>query len=60
MAVLREESLIRVEYLEIVHPESMQPVEAIRGPVRIAGAIWLGETRLIDNVLCAFASLRDY
>jgi pantoate--beta-alanine ligase len=42
--------LIRVEYLEIVDPLELQPVKDIRGPVRIAGAIWLGTTRLIDNV----------
>jgi pantoate--beta-alanine ligase len=48
--VLREEASIRVEYLEVVDPDSMQPVDEIRGPVRIAAAVWLGETRLIDNV----------
>jgi pantothenate synthetase len=30
----------------------MQPVERIDGPVRIAAAVWIGATRLIDNVLC--------
>jgi pantothenate synthetase len=29
----------------------MQPVERIEKPVRIAGAVWVGATRLIDNVL---------
>lgn len=43
---------VRVEYLEIVDPEEMQPVSEITGPVRIAGAIWVGQTRLIDNLLC--------
>ena len=42
--------LIRVEYLEIVDPDELQPVATISGPVRIAGAIWVGATRLIDNV----------
>lgn len=51
LEVLKQEP-VRVEYLEIVDPEEMQPVEQITGPVRIAGAIWVGETRLIDNVLC--------
>ena len=44
---------VRVEYLEIVDPEAMQPVGEITGPVRIAGAVWIGQTRLIDNLLCA-------
>jgi pantoate--beta-alanine ligase len=43
---------VRVEYLEIVDPEEMQPVDSVRATVRVAGAIWIGKTRLIDNVLC--------
>jgi pantothenate synthetase len=30
----------------------MQPVRKIAGPVRVAAALWLGSTRLIDNMLC--------
>jgi pantoate--beta-alanine ligase len=51
LAVLGREPLIRVEYLEVVDPEEMQPVDRIAGPVRVAAAVWLGATRLIDNVL---------
>jgi pantoate--beta-alanine ligase len=51
MDVLRREPGIRVEYLEIVDPDEMQPVSTINAPVRIAAAIWVGSTRLIDNVL---------
>ena len=42
---------LRLEYLEIVDPGDMQPVPHIAGPVRVAGALWVGSTRLIDNVL---------
>jgi pantoate--beta-alanine ligase len=42
---------IKVEYFEIVHAETLAPVQRVEGPVLIAGAIWLGPTRLIDNVL---------
>ena len=52
LAVIESEDAIRVEYLEIVNPERMQPVERIDGPVCIAAAVWIGATRLIDNVLC--------
>jgi pantoate--beta-alanine ligase len=52
LRVLEEHAEVRVEYLEIVDPDEMQPVAQITGPVRIAGAIWIGKTRLIDNVLC--------
>ncbi len=41
---------IRLEYLEIVDPEELQPVTEIAGPVLVALAAWLGSTRLIDNV----------
>jgi pantoate--beta-alanine ligase len=51
IAVLGKEPLIRLEYFEIVDPGEMQPVSAISDPVRIAAAIWVGSTRLIDNVV---------
>jgi pantoate--beta-alanine ligase len=44
--------LLRLEYLELVDPEEMQPLAQVTGPVRAAGAMWVGSTRLIDNVLC--------
>jgi pantoate--beta-alanine ligase len=50
MAILAREPEARVEYFEIVDPETLTPVKQIEGPVRIAGAIWLGPTRLIDNI----------
>ena len=49
-ATLREEPLIRLDYFEIVDPESLEPVSRIDGDVRIAAAAFLGTTRLIDNV----------
>jgi pantothenate synthetase len=52
--IVREpDAEVRLEYLEIADPEEMRPVDRILGPVRVAGAIWLGSTRLIDNVLCS-------
>jgi pantoate--beta-alanine ligase len=50
-ATINQSAALRLEYLEIVDPATMQPVEEVSRPVRIAGAIWLGSTRLIDNVL---------
>jgi pantoate--beta-alanine ligase len=43
---------VRLEYFDTVDPEEMQPVSRVDGPVRVAGAIWVGSTRLIDNMLC--------
>jgi pantoate--beta-alanine ligase len=44
---------IRLEYFSIVDPETLQPVALITGKVLIAGAIWLGPTRLIDNLIAS-------
>ncbi|MSO45239.1 MAG: pantoate--beta-alanine ligase [Acidobacteria bacterium] len=48
---------LRLEYLEIVDPDSMEPVETVTRPVLAAGALWVGSTRLIDNLLCATPGL---
>jgi pantoate--beta-alanine ligase len=43
---------LRLEYLELVDPEDFQPVTRVTGPVVAAGALWVGNMRLIDNVRC--------
>ena len=50
LEILEKQPLIRVEYLEIVDPDELAPVSTIGRSVRIAAAIWIGRTRLIDNV----------
>lgn len=50
-ATIPDEPALKLEYLEIVDPGDMQPVPHIAGPVRVAGALSVGSTRLIDNVL---------
>jgi pantoate--beta-alanine ligase len=42
---------VRPEYFEVADPVRLTPIERIDGAVRIAGAIWVGQTRLIDNIL---------
>ena len=44
------DSRLRLEYFEIVDPVDFQPVERVTGPVVAAGALWVGTTRLIDNM----------
>ena len=50
-ATIPANPVLKLEYLDIVDPEDMQPVNRITKPVRVAGALWVGSTRLIDNVL---------
>jgi len=49
-ATIPADPAIRLEYLQIVEPEELQPVSAVTGPVIVAGAMWVGTTRLIDNI----------
>jgi pantoate--beta-alanine ligase len=41
----------RLDYLEIVDPDSLDPVADFRKPALVAVAAFVGNTRLIDNVL---------
>jgi pantoate--beta-alanine ligase len=43
---------ITIEYFELVDPDTIRPVDVVAAPVRAALAVWIGNTRLIDNVLC--------
>jgi len=44
----------RVDYIAIRDPETLEPLSGpIRGPARVLGAVYLGKTRLIDNLPAA-------
>ncbi len=48
---LADETAFRLQYIAIIDPDTLQPVEAVtHGSSIIAVAGFLGETRLIDNV----------
>src|SRR5579862_4302240 len=49
--VLAQEPAVRLDYLEIVDPDTLDPMEAITRPALVAVAGFAGTTRLIDNVL---------
>ncbi len=48
--MLAKVPLFEVQYVEAVHPNSLEPRGDARAPMVIAAAAYLGETRLIDNV----------
>ncbi|MFQ4134692.1 bifunctional pantoate--beta-alanine ligase/(d)CMP kinase [Nodosilinea sp. PGN35] len=50
-AELAQEPALRPQYVELVHPETLQPLERIETLGMLAVAAHLGGTRLIDNVL---------
>ncbi|MFV0316490.1 MAG: pantoate--beta-alanine ligase [Microthrixaceae bacterium] len=49
-AMIDDAALGELDYLEVVDPRSLVPVERIEGPVRLLGAVRFGAVRLIDNV----------
>jgi pantoate--beta-alanine ligase len=48
--LISSEPNVRLDYLEMVDPESLEPVEIISGKVLLAVAAYVGTTRLIDNI----------
>lgn len=53
VAQIPDDPRVRLEYLDIVDSAEIQPVERVSGEVLVAGALWVGGTRLIDNIRCA-------
>jgi pantoate--beta-alanine ligase len=45
-----ERSRVRPEYLELVSPDTLEPVDELSGEVLVAIAARVGTTRLIDNI----------
>lgn len=48
---IESKSTTKIDYVEIVDAESLQPIAELSGKVLIALAVFVGKTRLIDNVL---------
>ena len=48
---LAEDSTVRLDYLEIVDPETLEPVDEVSHRALVAVAAFLGKTRLIDNIV---------
>lgn len=47
--ILDNEPLARVDYLEMVDAQTMQPADRVDRAVLVAMAVYIGKTRLIDN-----------
>jgi pantoate--beta-alanine ligase len=41
---------VRMDYLKVVNPKTLEDAKHLQGPLRLVGAIRIGKTRLIDNV----------
>ena len=47
--MIETEPLAKIDYVEIVDWNTLEPVDTIEGPVLNAIAVYIGKTRLIDN-----------
>lgn len=48
---IETEPLAKIDYVEVVDWNNLEPVQTIQGPVLVAIAVYIGKTRLIDNVI---------
>jgi pantoate--beta-alanine ligase len=49
--VMAEEPAVRLDYYEVVHPNTLEPVSGLANGALVAVAAYVGTTRLIDNLL---------
>ncbi len=47
---ITKNSPVKIQYLACVDPVNLEPLKIINGNVLLAGAVWIGNTRLIDNI----------
>lgn len=48
---IKKEPLAKIDYVEIVDWNTLEPVETVEGPILAAMAVYIGKTRLIDNFI---------
>jgi pantoate--beta-alanine ligase len=53
--VLARHGRLAPQYVEIVHPDTLSPLESALGGAVMAAAVFCGSTRLIDNVILGAA-----
>lgn len=49
--IIKKEALAKIDYIEMVDLDELNPVKIIKGKVLLALAVFVGKTRLIDNMI---------
>ena len=49
--VIETEPLARIDYVDVVDFDTITPVETLNGSTLVAIAVYIGKTRLIDNII---------
>jgi pantoate--beta-alanine ligase len=50
-AIISAAPFTRIDYISLVHPDTLEEVDAVRGEARLLLAVFVNRTRLIDNAL---------
>jgi pantoate--beta-alanine ligase len=50
MALIKKEPLARIDYVSIADPRTLEDLTQIKGPALVSMAVFMGKTRLIDNM----------
>jgi pantoate--beta-alanine ligase len=56
--ILHEPAVSKIDYAGVYHPETLEEISDIRDEVLLAVAAWIGNTRLIDNLLVTMMNER--
>lgn len=48
---IETEPLAKIDYVNVVNAENIEPIETLSGSVLVAMAVYIGKTRLIDNFI---------
>ena len=51
--VIMQKKSARIDYIAVTNAGTLEPLEQVKGKTLIALAVWIGKTRLIDNVFIA-------
>lgn len=49
--MIEAEPLARIDYIAVANPETLEPLKEAKERTLIALAVWIGKTRLIDNII---------
>ena len=50
-SMIKKSKYAKVDYISIVNPHTLENVKLIKGKAIAVAAIWIGNTRLIDNII---------
>lgn len=51
LETLAREPLAQIDYVAVKDPDNLQDLENVDNSVLLAAAVWIGKTRLIDNII---------